>query len=323
MDNIPDKYIDMILCDLPYGTTACEWDIIIPFNEMWKQYKRIIRDGGYIVLTSSQPFTSELIISNIKWFSHEIIWVKEQGTNFLLSNVQPLKIHENIIVFSKPVQESKNDINKYFELRKYFKYIFDKIGKSKKEIIQDIGHGVDHCFRFNSSQWSLPTKDNYYRIENTYNINLKPYEELVNIYERYNDDYKLYKTYNPQFTFGNRTYISGNGTSGDVTGNVKKIQTKNNGKRYPKSIIKFNRETGLHPTQKPVGLCEYLIKTYTNNNEIVLDNCMGSGTTGIAALNTNRKFIGIELKRKYFDIAQKRIEKQINQAFNGGGSNVF
>jgi site-specific DNA-methyltransferase (adenine-specific) len=221
MKNIPDKSIDMILCDLPYGTTACKWDSIIPFEPLWGQYERIIKDNGAIVLTASQPFTTVLINSNIKRFRYSWIWEKEQGVNFLMAKKQPLKVHEDICVFSK-----------------------------KQPV------------------------------------------------------------YNPQMTEG-KPYISGKGDSGEVTGRVKKVQTKNNGTRYPRSVIQFKRETGLHPTQKPVALFEYLIKTYTNEGETVLDNCMGSGTTAIACINTNRNFIGFELDKHYYDIAKERIQKAL------------
>ena len=219
MKDIPDKSIDMILCDLPYGTTACKWDTIIPFEPLWEQYERVTKDNGAIVLTASQPFTTVLINSNIKRFRYSWTWEKEQGVNFLMAKKQPLKVHEDICVFSK------------------------------KQTV-----------------------------------------------------------YNPQMTEG-KPYISGKGDSGEVTGRVKKVQTKNNGTRYPRSVIQFKRETGLHPTQKPVELCEYLIKTYTNEGEIVLDNCMGSGSTCVAAINTNRHYIGFELEPHYFEIAQKRIEE--------------
>jgi site-specific DNA-methyltransferase (adenine-specific) len=220
MKRIADKSVDMILCDLPYGTTACKWDSIIPFEPLWEQYKRIIKDNGAIVLTASQPFTTKLIASNIDMFKYEWIWEKEQGVNFLQAKKQPMKVHENIIVFSKKE-------HKYFPLM----------------------------------------------------VEGKP-------------------------------YISGKGTSGDVTNNVIKIQTVNNGKRYPRSIQKFNRQTGLHPTQKPLALFEYLIKTYTNEGETVLDNCMGSGTTAIACMNTKRNFIGFELDSEYHRIATERIQNE-------------
>jgi site-specific DNA-methyltransferase (adenine-specific) len=221
MKDIDDKSIDMILCDLPYGTTACKWDTVIPFEPLWGQYERIIKDNGAIVLTASQPFTTVLINSNIKRFRYSWIWEKEQGVNFLMAKKQPLKVHEDICVFSK------------------------------KQTV-----------------------------------------------------------YNPQMTEG-KPYISGKGDSGEVTGRVKKVQTKNNGTRYPRSVIQFKRETGLHPTQKPVELCEYLIKTYTNEGETVLDNCMGSGTTAVACINTNRNYIGFELDKQYCDIANERIQKAL------------
>jgi DNA modification methylase len=218
MNRIEDKSIDMILCDLPYGTTACKWDTIIPLDVLWKEYERIIKDNGAIVLTASQPFTTILINSNIKLFKYCWVWEKEQSVNFLMAKKQPLKVHEDICVF-----------------------------------------------------------------------------------------YKKQCIYNPQMTMG-KSYISGKGDSGEVTGKVKKIQTKNTGTRYPKSIIRFNRERGLHPTQKPVSLFEYLIKTYTNEGDLVLDNCMGSGTTAIACMNTNRNYIGFELDKGYYDIILERIK---------------
>ena len=217
MKDIPDKSIDMILCDLPYGTTACKWDTIIPFEPLWEQYKRIIKDNGAIVLTASQPFTTTLINSNIKHFRYSWTWEKEQGVNFLMAEKQPLKVHEDVCVFSK--------------------------------------------------------------------------RQTV---------------YNPQMSEG-KPYISGKGDSGEVTGRVKKVQTKNNGTRYPRSVIQFKRETGLHPTQKPVALFEYLIKTYTNEGDLVLDNCAGSGTTGVACKNTNRNYILIEKEPEYIEIINKRL----------------
>ena len=218
---IKDKSIDMILCDLPYGTTACKWDTIIPFEPLWGQYERVIKDNGAIVLTASQPFTTALINSNIEHFRYSWTWEKEQGVNFLMAKKQPLKVHEDVCVFSK--------------------------------------------------------------------------RQTV---------------YNPQMSKG-KPYISGKGDSGEVTGRVKKIQTINKGTRYPRSVIRFKRETGLHPTQKPVALFEYLIKTYTNEGETVLDNCAGSGTVGVACKNTKRNYILIEKDITYFEIAKKRINDTV------------
>jgi len=209
------------------GTTACKWDSVIPFEPLWAEYERVIKDNGAIVLTASQPFTTVLANSNLRLFRYAWVWEKEQGVNFLMAKKQPLKVHEDILVF-----------------------------------------------------------------------------------------YKKQPTYNPQMTKG-KPYISGKGDSGEVTGRVKKIQTKNEGTRYPRSVIKFNREVGLHPTQKPVALFEYLIRTYTNEGEVVLDNCIGSGTTAVAAINTNRQFIGIEREAKYVEIANKRIAEALKRKIGG------
>ena len=222
MKDIPDGSIDMILCDLPYGTTACKWDTVIPFEPLWEQYNRIIKDNGAIVLFGSEPFSTELRHSNLSMFRYDWIWEKEQGANFMLCKYQPYKVHEIISVFSK-------------------------------------------------------NRHNYY----------------------------------PQMTEG-KPYISGKGNSGEITNCVTKIQTKNNGTRYPRSIQKFTTDKSkgsLHPTQKPVALLEYLIKTYTNEGEIVLDNCMGSGSTCVACVNTNRHYIGFELDPNYYDIACKRLDE--------------
>ena len=217
MKRIPDGSVDMILCDLPYGTTACKWDTIIPFEPLWAEYERIIKDNGAIVLTASQPFTTKLIDSNIDLFRYCWVWNKKISGNPLLAKHQPLKVHEDICVFSKKRH------NYYPQMRK---------GKMRKK-----GGGRSKLFDMEMSA-------------------------------KYSDEY------------------------------------------YPISIIEFsNAKRGVHPTQKPVELFEYLIKTYTNEGETVLDNCMGSGTTAIACLNTNRNFIGFEMDKEYFDTANERIDK--------------
>ena len=225
MKQIPDKSIDMILCDLPYGTTACKWDVVIPFEPLWEQYNRIIKDNGAIVLFGREPFSSKLISSNILNYKHKWIWNKKQTGSFANAKYMPLQIEEDIIVFC-----NKNKKVKYFPIMRKGK--MRKKGGSKKQ-----------------SQIMLGLKPNY---------------------SYYSDLY------------------------------------------YPTNIIDFpnciNKKHNLHPTQKPVALLEYLIKTYTNENETVLDNCMGSGSTGVACLNTNRNFIGIELDKDFFEIAKKRIE---------------
>ena len=229
MPLIPDKSVQLILADLPYGTTACKWDSIIDLELLWKQYKRIIKPNGAIVLTASQPFTTKLISSNYAWFKYEWIWDKGHSTNFMLSKKQPLKYHENILVFSNK-QHFYNPI------------------KTKREKDKD-----------------------YTGSKNEYKNN--------NIVSRIKDTTKNLRTH-----------------------------------LYPKSIQYFssqqkecNNLNRLHPTQKPLELMKYLISTYSNENDMVLDNTMGSGTTCLAAKELNRKFIGIEKEVKYYDVAVARV----------------
>ena len=232
MDKIADKSVDMILCDLPYGTTACKWDSIIPFEPLWRQYERIIKDNGAIVLTSAQPFTSALIMSNPKLFKYEWIWQKHKGTGHLNAKRQPMSNHENILVF----------------------------GKSN--------------IKYNPQM----TQGEAYNLRGSHNISPDG--------------------------------ITYNGSKPLKVGYSKDYDSS---KRYPLTIQKFDnhnqKKNRFHPTQKPVELMEYLIKTYTNEGETVLDNCMGSGTTGVACKKTGRHFIGIEKDKKYFEIAVSRVSE--------------
>ena len=227
MKDIPDKSIDMILCDLPYGTTACKWDTIIPFEPLWEQYERVIKDNGAIVLTASQPFTSKLVMSNTKIFRYDITWDKVAVSNPFLANKRPLRSHEDILIFYK----KQPTYNK--QMREGIKR---KRGVSKsKRTTGTLGNSI------------LPN-------------------------------------------------------SSDDTSNLKNPNTV-------LTISNANKINRLHPTQKPVALFEYLIKTYTDEGETVLDNCMGSGTTAIAAINTGRNYIGFELDEGYYKASLDRIEK--------------
>jgi len=222
MKDIPDKSIDMILCDLPYGTTACKWDSVISFELMWEQLKRVIKPNGAIVMTAGQPFTTALINSNMKMFKYCWVWQKPQGVDPFMAKKRPLNNIEDIVVF-----------------------------------------------------------------------------------------YNKQPVYNPQKTKGKPYTINRDKKARkyEVAGvTMKPTTTVNTGDRLPTRILSFKQERGLHPTQKPVALMEYLIKTYTNEQETVLDFTMGSGTTGVACKNLNRNFIGIEQDDKYFEIAKKRIE---------------
>ena len=234
MKNIPDKSIDMILCDLPYGTTQCKWDSVIPFDKLWEQYNRLIKEDGAIVLFGKEPFSSQLRISNLEMYKYDWIWVKDTKSNFMQANHQPLNNVELISVFGKGYVRSIKD--------------------------------------------------------------------------------KVMMTYNPQFTESKEYKLPKVSKTTDLFGEnhkngVYKHYERDTSKRYPYNIIQFNMDKPkVHPTQKPIALLEYLIKTYTNENAVVLDNCMGSGSTGVACKHLNREFIGIEKEGKYFEIAKQRIE---------------
>jgi site-specific DNA-methyltransferase (adenine-specific) len=222
MKSIDDNSIDMILCDLPYGTTQNKWDSIIPLKEMWKQYGRIIKDNCAIVLTAQTPFDKVLGVSNIKYLKYEWIWIKQQGTGHLNSKKAPLKATENILVF-----------------------------------------------------------------------------------------YKKPPVYNPQMRKGFKPYTCKSGDGSNNYGSQISVVTENKGERYPLNWVEFKYDKEKkHPTQKPVALFEYLIKTYTNEGDLVLDNCAGSGTTGVACKNLNRNYILIEKEQEYIDIINKRLAQQ-------------
>lgn len=235
MKAIPDGIIDMVLCDLPYGTTRNKWDSVIPFDALWEQYKRIVKKNGAIIFFGSGRFTADLIQSNASMWRYNLVWEKTTPTGFLNANKMPLRCHEDLIVF-----------------------------------------------------------------------------------------YKALPVYNPCKTSGKRkvsTAVHRRNTKTGESYGAYKATTYDSTERYPRSVLHFatdKQKCSLHPTQKPVALLEYLIKTYTNEGDLVLDNCMGSGSTGVACVNTFRRFVGIEKDERYFDIAKKRIEQQRNKSNNAG-----
>lgn len=228
MEGIPDKSVDMVLCDLPYGTTACKWDVVIPFDKLWEQYRRVVKDNGAIVLFGSEPFSSHLRLSNLEWYKYDYVWVKTKASGFQNAKRQPMRKHENVMVFyqHQPVFNQQN-------LR----------------------------------ELSKPINNGRARLRN-------------------DEQHRL-------------------GVAG-------KLDHKTTHTGWQASILEFANPSGaghLHPTQKPVALLEYLIKTYSNEGDTILDNTMGSGSTGVACVNTNRSFIGIEKDDHYYEVACKRIEE--------------
>jgi DNA modification methylase len=230
MKNIDDHSIDMILCDLPYGITTCKWDTPIDLDALWIQYKRIIKVGGAVILTATMPFGAKLIMSNTKWFRHEVIWEKDNCSNPLQANKMPLRVHENVLVFCE-----KGAI------------------------------------------------------------------------------------YNPQKTIGKAYTIKSVSSLNNQIAYKKDNITVNTGDRFPRSVQKFQKDYGksIHSTQKPVALFEWIIKTYSNEGALILDNCSGSGTTAIAAINTNRNYIMIEKDEKYYELSKDRILKNPQPTQNG------
>lgn len=273
---------------------------------MWVELKRIIKSNGVIVLFASQPFTTKLIHSNMEMFRYSWVWEKEQGVNFLSANKQPMKVHEDIIIFYTDLGGQRGAASEYNPIRDYLKNERKLAGLTAKKAKNILGNTMCWHYFTNGVQFCIPTEENYKKLQSTGFFSLS-YSELKRWYDELGISIKT-PTYNPQMTIG-VPYVSGGGDSGEVTGGVQKIQTKNTGTRFPRSIQKFKREAGLHPTQKPVALLEYLIKTYTQEGETVLDFTMGSGSTGVACVNTGRKFIGIEMDDNYFNIAKKRIQE--------------
>lgn len=222
MNDIPDGSVDMVLCDLPYGTTRNKWDKCIPLEKLWQEYKRVVKKNGAIVLFAQTPFDKVLGASNLDMLKYEWIWEKPQGTGHLNAKKMPMKSHENILVF-----------------------------------------------------------------------------------------YRQLPTYNPQWEWGTPYTATQSSHSTNYDKQKDRVTTISDGRRYPKDVLRFGKaetDKRLHPTQKPVALLKYLIKTYTDFGDTVLDNCMGSGSTGVACVNTNRNFIGIELDEGYFNTAKKRID---------------
>ena len=284
-DKIKSGSVDLILTDLPYGTvkgaqldgwngTKTDWDEVIDTNKVYKVANRILRKNGKMVLFCQEPFTTELInkaIPNIP-FSYRMIWEKDHYANALIAKKAPVNYYEDVLVFSK-----MHDFEGLHPLRYYFKNLLNFIGLKKKYIIEKIGGRADHCFRVNSSQFELCKEHTYLELIKEFSINnmdgFLNYAELERLNKKYESTFNLWE-----------------------------------GKKYKSNILKYKKDyDGHHPTQKPVLLLEDLIKTFSNENDLVVDLTMGSGSTGVACKNTNRNFIGIEKDENYFKIAEQRI----------------
>lgn len=284
--------VDLILTDLPYGTVKdiknvnhgmsgkCEWDEVINTNEVYKVANRVLRKNGKMVLFAQQPFTNDLInkaIPNIP-FCYSMIWEKDHFANALTAKKAPLNYYEDVLVFSK-----KYDIDNLHPLRGYFKMVLEYLnGHTLKSINRLLGHRrAEHCFYLESTQFGLCTEKTYEQMTNYFHLDLMEgylsYYELKQIEKKYESTFNLWE-----------------------------------GKKYKSNILKYKKDyDGYHPTQKPILLLEDLIKTFSNEGDLVVDLTMGSGSTMVACKNTNRNGIGIEMNDEYFSIAEKRVEKNI------------
>ena len=301
MKEIPDGSVDMVLADPPYGTTACKWDTVIDLEKMWKQLKRVVKPNGAIVMTASQPFTTTLIASNMQGYSHSWIWVKTRATGYQRSNREPLRITEDVVVFYNQEHiNQRNSQEEIFKFKELLKKEVELSGMTRKQLNDKCGFDASSYLR-TSSSWSdvLPPKNKFEKIKEILNLD----KDLQTPEEG-----KIKRTYNPQgvIKIEKRNKRSSCGAAWSELKSNDYIQNFSN---YPCNLICEPSIKGLHPTQKPVALMEYLIKTYTNEGDTVLDFTMGSGSTGVACLNTGRNFIGIELDPDYFEIATKRIEE--------------
>ena len=306
---IKNNSIDLFLLDLPYGCTDCVWDIPIDLTKMWIEIKRTIQPNGRVIFFCTAKFGFKLIESNPVWFNTDLIWEKNTSTGFLLSNKCILRKHENIYIFNK---NNKDDLNNEFNLnlREYSKNILKYINKTSPQINRDLEHRKsEHFFRHSTTQFNLPTETTYNELINKYNIDkFKNFIKFQELREMWDKNSNL-MTYNPQFTDG-KPYIIKGGKIKDGTIYSMKVRaaTNNTGKRCPTSILNFNSASKtVHATQKPIKLLEYLIKTFTNKNDLICDFTMGSGSCGVACINTERRFIGVEKDKEFFEIAYERL----------------
>lgn len=302
--------INLVLVDLPYGITECEWDKKLDLDRMWIELKKICLNTTIYVFFCTTKFGYEIIQSNPKWFKYDLVWQKSKSVGFLNANKAPLRSHEMIYIFACPYI---NDIdrNKNIEIRKYAEQVKKYINKSatKAHITNTLGsYGyISHFFGHNGIQFSLPIKKIYNKLIEEYNIDkMEGYIEYDELKEKW-ESLTRELTYNPQKTKGEPYKCKRKGNRSTLYGKFKNVDTENKGDRHPTSILSFSApKKYVHSTQKPVELCEWLINTYSNENDLVLDFCMGSGSTGVACKNTNRRFIGIEKDPEIFKVAKKR-----------------
>ena len=308
---IDNNTIDLILVDLPFGCTSNDWDVKIDLDKMWIQLKRICKSQTTYIFYCSTKFGNELINSNPDWFRYDLVFEKSNAVGFLQSNHMQLRTHEMIYIFYAKDYDDKEKTRNII-LRNYFKDIKNYINLPFSKLVADCGHGVVRSVSKNStSQFTLPSETTYEKLIDKYHINdmpnYKEYSEIKKLYEP-----SIKNTFNPQKTDGKpyKEKVKPSEINNELSNYRAKIKQSSNesGQRFPKSIIKFKPDLEkIHPTQKPVSLNTYLINTYSNKGDLVLDFCFGSGSSIIACINTERNFIGCEKDENIFHLASKRI----------------
>lgn len=271
MKNIPNNSVDLILCDLPYGTTACKWDKSIPLDILWEHYRRVLKPYGTVLLFGSEPFASSLRLSNPSMYKYDWVWEKNNCGNFQLVNKQPMKVHETVSVFYS--------IPPFMGFSKIITDNMERLGLSFTSVSMLVKSKNGNPTGWLSNKMSgkqLPTREQWKLLCSTFGIDDR-YDEIL------------------AHKIGSFTY--------------------NNGQECQKNILRFNNDARSNPAQKPTALLEFLIKTHSNEGDVILDNCMGSGSVGVACVNTGRDFIGIELDKKYYRIAEERIGEAKRKLF--------
>jgi site-specific DNA-methyltransferase (adenine-specific) len=310
-DTYAGDKINLVVVDLPYGQIKQKWDVKIDLKKMWICLKKICSARCKFVFFTTTKFGVDLINSNPLYFRYDLVWKKKNSVGYLSANKAPLRKHEMIYIFEDKNGWQHRDRTNFKELRDYSKGLFEWIGKTRNDIFKECGnYGLCHFMAYTGIQFGIPKQKNYQFLIDMYKINEYPeyitFENLTKIYKQ-----KLKKRYNPQKTKGKPYKTAGGNIENSNYGKRKASPIDNKGNRFPTSVLKFGHDKeNIHPTQKPVALCEWLIKTYSDKGDLVLDFTMGSGSTGVACENTERRFIGVEKDTAIFNTAEQRLNNE-------------
>lgn len=312
MQQIPDSSVDAIICDPPYGITECAWDKALPYDQIWKAYRRILKPAGTAVIFAAQPFTTDLINSNRAGFRYCWYWKKNNATGAPFAKVQPMRCIEDICVFYAGA--SVDNAGKHKALRAYMLSELAASGLKRRDIDKILGNCMSSHYFTNGRQFTIPSPENWAKLQSTGYFQ-RAYEDVRAEWEAEAGGSAGHThTYNPQGLVRlDKPIIRKERKTNNVYSSYSGKLTPQLYTNYPRNVLEFANEATdsrkrLHPTQKPVDLLEYLIRTYTHEGETVLDNCMGSGSTGVACINSGRRFIGIEKDAAYYEAAKQRIE---------------